>query len=98
MIAATVWFVLGLVLLALGGDSIVRAASGLAQRFGASPFVAGLLLVAFGPQTLALAGRAATPEQAQQVCKALRGVVADVLGELLAVRKHAGLMPPGPVQ
>jgi len=48
MIAATVWFVLGLVLLALGGDSIVRAASGLAQRFGASPFVAGLLLVAFG--------------------------------------------------
>ncbi len=48
MIAATVWFVLGLVLLALGGDAIVRAASGLAQRFGASPFVAGLLLVAFG--------------------------------------------------
>jgi len=48
MIAATVWFVLGLVLLALGGDAIVRAASGLAQRLGASPFVAGLLLVAFG--------------------------------------------------
>lgn len=48
MIAATVWFLLGLVLLALGGDSIVKAASGLAQRFGASPFVAGLLLVAFG--------------------------------------------------
>lgn len=48
MIAATVWFLLGLLLLALGGDSIVKAASGLAQRFGASPFVAGLLLVAFG--------------------------------------------------
>ena len=41
-------FVLGLVLLALGGDSIVKAASGLAQRFGISPFVTGLLLVAFG--------------------------------------------------
>ena len=41
-------FVLGLVLLALGGDSIVKGASGLAQRFGASPFVAGLLLVAVG--------------------------------------------------
>ena len=40
-------FVLGLVLLALGGDSIVKGASGLAQRVGASPFVAGLLLVAF---------------------------------------------------
>lgn len=41
-------FVLGLVLLALGGDSIVKGASGLAQRLGASPFVAGLVLVAFG--------------------------------------------------
>jgi cation:H+ antiporter len=48
MIFAAVGFVLGLLLLALGGDSIVKAASGLAQRFGASPFVAGLLLVAFG--------------------------------------------------
>jgi cation:H+ antiporter len=42
------FFVLGLVLLALGGDSIVKGASGLAQRFGVSPFVAGLLLIAFG--------------------------------------------------
>ncbi|HYG07775.1 MAG TPA: calcium/sodium antiporter [Stenotrophomonas sp.] len=47
-LAATGSFVLGVVLLALGGDSIVKAASGLAQRFGASPFLAGLLLVAFG--------------------------------------------------
>ena len=42
------FFVLGLALLALGGDSIVKGASGLAQTLGASPFVAGLLLVAFG--------------------------------------------------
>ena len=42
------YFLLGLVLLALGGDSIVKGASGLAQRLGASPFVAGLLLIAFG--------------------------------------------------
>lgn len=42
------YFALGLVLLALGGDSIVKGASGLAQRIGASPFVAGLLLIAFG--------------------------------------------------
>jgi len=48
MLEAIGWFVLGLVLLALGGDSIVRGASGLAQRLGASPFVAGLVLVAFG--------------------------------------------------
>lgn len=42
------YFALGLLLLALGGDSIVKGASGLAQRIGASPFVAGLLLIAFG--------------------------------------------------
>lgn len=42
------WFLLGWVLLALGGDSIVKGASGLAQRLGASPFLAGLLLIAFG--------------------------------------------------
>ena len=48
MADAVLWFVAGLALLALGGDSIVKGAAGLAQRFGASPFVAGLLLVAFG--------------------------------------------------
>lgn len=48
MLEAIGWFVLGLVLLALGGDSIVKGASGLAQRLGASPFVAGLVLIAFG--------------------------------------------------
>lgn len=47
MVEATGWFLLGLILLALGGDSVVRGAAGLAQRFGASPFVAGLVLVAF---------------------------------------------------
>ena len=41
-------FLLGLILLALGGDSIVKGAAGLGRRFGASPFVTGLLLVAFG--------------------------------------------------
>ena len=48
MAEAWVLFGLGLVLLALGGDSIVKGASGLAQKFGASPFIAGLLLIAFG--------------------------------------------------
>lgn len=40
-------FLLGLLLLLLGGDSALRGASGLAQRFGLSPFNTGLLLVAF---------------------------------------------------
>lgn len=48
MLEACGFFALGLALLALGGDSIVKGASGLAQKLGASPFVAGLLLIAFG--------------------------------------------------
>ncbi|AWH34736.1 sodium:calcium antiporter [Stenotrophomonas sp. SAU14A_NAIMI4_8] len=45
IVIAIAWFLLGLLLLALGGDSIVKAVSGLAQRFGASAFTAGLLLL-----------------------------------------------------
>jgi cation:H+ antiporter len=40
------WFVGGLVLLLLGGDSMTKGAAGLAQHFGASPFRAGLYLLA----------------------------------------------------
>lgn len=47
MIEAVGFILLGLVLLALGGDSVIKGASGLALRFGLSPQVAGLLLVAF---------------------------------------------------
>src|SRR5262245_15986057 len=47
MLTAIGLFVLGLVLLALGGDSIVKGASGLAQRLGLTPFLTGLVLVAF---------------------------------------------------
>jgi cation:H+ antiporter len=47
MLTALGLFLFGLLLLALGGDSIVKGASGLAQRLGWSPFVTGLLLVAF---------------------------------------------------
>ena len=47
MLEAWGLFALGLVLLALGGDTVVKGASALAQRFGATPFTAGLLLMAF---------------------------------------------------
>ena len=46
MASALGWFLLGLLLLALGGDSIVTGASGLSRRMGWSPFVVGLVLVA----------------------------------------------------
>ena len=40
-------FLLGLLLLVLGADSLMRGVSGLGQRFGLSPFAAGLLLAGF---------------------------------------------------
>ena len=61
MAAAFGFFLLGLLLLALGGDSIVKGASGLAQRLGLSPLAAGVVLVAFGTSLpeLAVNARAA---------------------------------------
>jgi cation:H+ antiporter len=48
MILSLGWCLLALLVLALGGDSILKGASGLSRRFGWSPFATGLLLVAFG--------------------------------------------------
>ncbi|HEX6884150.1 MAG TPA: calcium/sodium antiporter [Planctomycetota bacterium] len=47
---ASVWLflALGLALLALGGELLVRGSSSLARRFGVSPLVIGLTVVAFG--------------------------------------------------
>ena len=54
-------FLLGLVFLMLGGDSVVKGASGLAKHYGLSPFVTGLVLVAFATSIpeLVVNGRAA---------------------------------------
>jgi len=46
--SAMAMFALGLLLLLLGGDSLLKGSAGLAQRLGLSPFASGLLLVAFG--------------------------------------------------
>lgn len=46
MASALGWFLLGLLLLALGGDSMVKGAAGLARRLRWSPFVVGVVLVA----------------------------------------------------
>ena len=81
MAAAALWFVAGLVLLALGGDSIVKGASGLAQRLGASPFIAGLLLVAFGTSLpeLAVNARAVwTGHQALALGNAVGSNIANI--------------------
>ena len=48
-------FLLGLLFLMLGGDSVVKGASGLARHFSLSPFVTGLVLVAFATSVPELA-------------------------------------------
>lgn len=50
-----VYLVLGLVLLGVGADLLVRGASHLALRFGISPLVIGLTVVAFGTSAPELA-------------------------------------------
>ncbi len=47
MSEAVLMMLLGLLLLMLGGDSIVKGASGLSLRFKLSPFATGMFLVAF---------------------------------------------------
>ncbi|MDQ3511609.1 MAG: sodium:calcium antiporter [Pseudomonadota bacterium] len=71
MFEAVGLFLLGLALLALGGDSVVKGAAGLARHFGLSPFVAGLVLVAFATSL---------PEIAVNLHAILRGQQALALG------------------
>ena len=71
MFEAVGFFMLGLALLALGGDSVVKGAAGLARHFGASPFVTGLVLVAFATSL---------PEIAVNLHAIVRGQQALALG------------------
>ena len=71
MLEAMGWFALGLVLLGLAGDSLVKGAAGLSRHYGVSPFVAGLVLVAFGTSV---------PELAVNLQAFMRGQAALALG------------------
>ncbi|MET0131637.1 MAG: sodium:calcium antiporter, partial [Stenotrophomonas chelatiphaga] len=90
---AIAWFVLGIILLGLGGDTVVKAASGLAQRFGASPFTAGLLLlgVATSVPELAVNARALAVGQPEL---ALGNVVGSTLANLGLTLALAALAVP----
>jgi len=88
MIAISIaWFLLGLLLLALGGDSIVKAVAGLAQRFGTSAFTAGLLLlgVATSLPELAVNARALLVGQPELALGNAIGSSIANLGPTLAV-------------
>jgi cation:H+ antiporter len=69
----------GLVLLALGGELLVRGAVGIAARLGISPLLAGLTIVGFGTST---------PELATSVQAAMAGspgiAVGNVVGSNIA--------------
>ena len=64
----------GLVLLALGGELLVRGAVGMAARLGISPLLAGLTIVGFGTST---------PELATSVQAALAGSPGIALGNVV---------------
>lgn len=73
------WFVVGLVVLLVGGQVLVRGAVGLARSLGVSSLVVGLTVVSFGTSA---------PELAVSIASALRGVddvaVANVVGSNVA--------------
>ncbi len=64
----------GVVLLYFGGEGLVRGASGLARRFGLSPLVIGLTVVAFGTSS---------PELAASLMAAFQGSPDVALGNVL---------------
>lgn len=64
----------GLVLLAIGGELLVRGAVGLAARLGISPLLAGLTIVGFGTST---------PELATSVQAALAGSPGIAIGNVV---------------
>lgn len=86
----------GLVLLALGGELLVRGAVGMAARLGISPLLAGLTIVGFGTST---------PELATSVQAALAGapgiavgnVVGSNIANILFILGVSALILPLPV-
>ncbi|MDD3674568.1 MAG: cation:H+ antiporter [Thauera sp.] len=79
MLQQVLMFVLGLTVLVIGADVMVRGASRLAVSFGVSPLVVGLTVVAFGTSA---------PEMAVSVGSALNGTpdlaIGNVVGSNIA--------------
>jgi cation:H+ antiporter len=74
MLVPLLWFGLGLTLLILGADWFLRGASGVALRYGISPFVVGLLIIGFGTSS---------PELAVNVSAVWRGSYDLALGNVV---------------
>lgn len=87
----------GLLLLVLGGELLVRGASGLAQRVGLSPLVVGLTIVALGTSApeLAVSSQAAL---AGRTDLALGNVVGSNIFNVLFILGVSALVAPLVVQ
>jgi cation:H+ antiporter len=86
-------FILGVALLAIGGDLLVRGASGLARRLGIPSLIVGLTVVAFGTSA---------PEAAVSIFASLAGqpdialgnvVGSNILNVLLILGVSAAIVP-----
>jgi cation:H+ antiporter len=73
-VSLLLWLSLGLAGLAVGGDLLVRGSVRAADRLGASPLLAGLVLVGFGTST---------PELATSIHAALSGAPGIALGNVV---------------
>eukprot|EP01036_Dinobryon_divergens_P009291 gene9291-12419_t len=73
-LTVVVFLVLGLVLLVAGAELLVRGAARLAARFGISPLVIGLTVVAFGTSS---------PELAVSVQSGLSGQADIAVGNIV---------------
>jgi cation:H+ antiporter len=69
-----VWLLAGLALLMIGGEGVVRGATGMARTLGVSPLVIGLTVVAFGTSA---------PELAVNVIAAWQGRPAIAFGNIV---------------
>jgi cation:H+ antiporter len=74
LLTALAGFALGLLLLLLGADSFLKGASGVALRYGISPFVIGLTIVGFGTSA---------PEMSVNLSAAWRGSYDLALGNVV---------------
>jgi len=95
--STVVLFALGLVLLVLGADLLVKGSSRLAASFGISPLVIGLTVVAFGTSApeMAVSVKAALAGQADI---ALGNVVGSNIFNVLFILGGAALITPLLVQ
>jgi cation:H+ antiporter len=83
----------GLVLLALGGELLVRGAVGMAARLGISPLLAGLTIVGFGTSTPELA-TSVQAAMAESPGIAIGNVVGSNIANILLILGVSALIMP----